>query len=166
MPITTEVVSLNPAHGEVYSIQRYVIMWFAEGQWFLSWYSGFLHQLNCNIVESGIKHHNPNPWSDKCSRITSHLALHNNKSINQINHNLLEMISQCMQLIFGIELQVLKLLASEMSVFTDFCIFQLFSMSTYSQTYRVRFARWAIQIFLFESNVFSTFASFFFAMIK
>ena len=100
MPITTEVVSLNPAHGEVYSIQRYVIMWFADGQWFLSWYSGFLHQLNCNIVESGIKHHNPNPWSDKCSRITSHLALHNNKSINQINHNLLEMISQCMQLIY------------------------------------------------------------------
>ena len=41
----------------------------------------------------------------------------------------------------GIGLQVLKLLASEMSVFTDFCIFQLFSMSTYSQTYRVRFAR-------------------------
>jgi hypothetical protein len=25
MPITTEVVSSNPAHGEVYSIQHYVI---------------------------------------------------------------------------------------------------------------------------------------------
>jgi hypothetical protein len=25
VPITTEVVSLNPAHGEVYSIQHYVI---------------------------------------------------------------------------------------------------------------------------------------------
>jgi hypothetical protein len=25
-------------------------------------YSGFLHQYNWNIVESGIKHHNPNPY--------------------------------------------------------------------------------------------------------
>jgi hypothetical protein len=29
MPITTKVVSLNPAHGEMYSIQHYVIkLWF------------------------------------------------------------------------------------------------------------------------------------------
>ena len=34
-----------------------------------SWYSGFLHQSNLpprynwNIVESGVKHHKPNPWS-------------------------------------------------------------------------------------------------------
>jgi hypothetical protein len=39
--ITTKVVSLNPVHGEVYSIQRYVIKFVSD------W----------NIVESGIKHH-------------------------------------------------------------------------------------------------------------
>ena len=32
--ITTKVVSLNPAHGEVYSIQPYVIKLLATGQWF------------------------------------------------------------------------------------------------------------------------------------
>ena len=34
--ITTNVVILNPAHGEVYSIQHYVIkvcQWLAAGQW-------------------------------------------------------------------------------------------------------------------------------------
>jgi len=36
MPIITDVVSLNPTHGEVYSIQHYVIK-FAR-------YSVFLHQ--------------------------------------------------------------------------------------------------------------------------
>ena len=37
VPITTKVVSLYPAHGEVYSIQLYVIkvgQWLAAGQWF------------------------------------------------------------------------------------------------------------------------------------
>ena len=49
--ITTKVVSLNPVHGEVYSIQYYVVF---------SGYSSFLHQLNLppgynsNSVESGV----------------------------------------------------------------------------------------------------------------
>ena len=30
VPITTNVVSLNPAHGEVYSIQHYVIKFVSE----------------------------------------------------------------------------------------------------------------------------------------
>jgi hypothetical protein len=30
VPITTNVVSLNPAHGEVYSIQHYVIKFFSD----------------------------------------------------------------------------------------------------------------------------------------
>jgi len=30
MPITTNVVSLNPAHGEVYSIQHYVVKFFSD----------------------------------------------------------------------------------------------------------------------------------------
>jgi len=32
MPITTKVVSLNPAHGEVYSIQHYVIKFISDLQ--------------------------------------------------------------------------------------------------------------------------------------
>jgi hypothetical protein len=30
VPITTKIVSLNPAHGEVYSIQHYVIKFVSE----------------------------------------------------------------------------------------------------------------------------------------
>jgi len=30
VPITTKVVSLNPAHGEVYSIQHYVIKFVSD----------------------------------------------------------------------------------------------------------------------------------------
>jgi hypothetical protein len=41
VPITTKVMSLNPAHGEVYSIQHYVIK-FVSG---LSQVSGFLRVL-------------------------------------------------------------------------------------------------------------------------
>jgi hypothetical protein len=37
VPITTNIVSLNPAHGEVYLIQHYVIKFVSnmrQGQWF------------------------------------------------------------------------------------------------------------------------------------
>ena len=66
MPITTNVVSLNPAHGKVYSMQHYVLKFVSDLRqvcgflwvlWFLlpikltTWY-------NWNIVESDIKHHN------------------------------------------------------------------------------------------------------------
>ena len=34
MPITTKVLSLNPVHGEVYSIQHYVIKFVSDLQWF------------------------------------------------------------------------------------------------------------------------------------
>jgi hypothetical protein len=68
MPITTNVVSTNLVHDEVYSIQHYVIkvvsdLWQVGG--FLRLLR-FIHQWkrpprnNWNIVESGIKHHNPN----------------------------------------------------------------------------------------------------------
>jgi hypothetical protein len=57
VPITTKVVSSNPANGEVYSIEHYVIKFVSD----LRDVSGFLHQYNWNIVESGVKHHNPNP---------------------------------------------------------------------------------------------------------
>ena len=41
VPITTEVVSLNPVHGEVYSIQHYVIMFVSD----LRQGAGFLRVL-------------------------------------------------------------------------------------------------------------------------
>ena len=34
VPITTKVESSNPVHGEVYSIQHYVITFVSTGQWF------------------------------------------------------------------------------------------------------------------------------------
>ena len=43
MPITTNVVSSNPAHGEVYSIQHYVIKIVSSAEVFFG-FSGFLHQ--------------------------------------------------------------------------------------------------------------------------
>jgi hypothetical protein len=62
----TKVVSSNTAHGEVYSIQQYVRKFVSD----LRQVGGFLHQQNWppryswNIVESGVKHHNPlSPYS-------------------------------------------------------------------------------------------------------
>jgi hypothetical protein len=46
VPITTEVVSSNPAHGEVYSIQHYVIKFVCDLSVVFSRYSGFLQQWN------------------------------------------------------------------------------------------------------------------------
>ena len=65
--ITTNVVSSNTIHGEVYSIQHYVIKFVSD----LRQVGGFLWTLRfpppikltatiyLNIVESGIKHHKP-----------------------------------------------------------------------------------------------------------
>ena len=53
-PITTKVVSSDPAHGDMYAVV-------------FSGYSGVFHQsnrpprYNWNIVESGVKHSGPNP---------------------------------------------------------------------------------------------------------
>jgi hypothetical protein len=46
VPITIDVVSSNPAHGEVYSIQHYVIKLSVtcDRSVVFSGYSGFLHQ--------------------------------------------------------------------------------------------------------------------------
>ena len=46
VPITTTVVSSNPVHGEVYSIQHYVKKFVSDRSVVFSWYSGFLHQYN------------------------------------------------------------------------------------------------------------------------
>ena len=47
MPITTKVLSLNPAYGGVYSIQHYVIEFVSDLRkvdGFIFGYPGFLHQ--------------------------------------------------------------------------------------------------------------------------
>ena len=60
VPITTNVVSSNPVHDEVYSIQHYVLKFVNDSRQV----GGFLRVLpfpppikfNWNIVESGVKH--------------------------------------------------------------------------------------------------------------
>jgi hypothetical protein len=59
VPITTEVVSSNPAHAEVYSIQDYVIK-FVSDLWQVGIFSGYYGfflppRYNWNIVESCFK---------------------------------------------------------------------------------------------------------------
>jgi hypothetical protein len=51
--ITTNVVSSNPAHGEMYSLQRYVIKFVSD----LRQVGGFFSRT----LESGVKHQNLNP---------------------------------------------------------------------------------------------------------
>jgi hypothetical protein len=59
VPITTKVVSSNPVHSEMYLIQHYVIKFVSH----LRQVGGFLRfplpRYNWNIVESGVKHHEP-----------------------------------------------------------------------------------------------------------
>jgi hypothetical protein len=43
VPITTKVVSSNPAHGELYSMSHYVIRFVSD----LRQVGGFLHILRC-----------------------------------------------------------------------------------------------------------------------
>jgi len=61
----TKVVCSNPVHGEVYSIQQYVIKFVSD----LRQAGGFLRfppsknlppRYSWNIVKSGVKHHKPN----------------------------------------------------------------------------------------------------------
>jgi len=44
VPITTKVVSLNPAHGKVNSIQHYVIKSVSDLRQVCRFFSGFLYQ--------------------------------------------------------------------------------------------------------------------------
>ena len=70
VPITTKVVSLNPAHGMVYSIQHYVIKFVSD----LRQVGGFRqvlrfpppkksnrHDITEILMKVALKHHNPNP---------------------------------------------------------------------------------------------------------
>ena len=63
---TTKVVNSNPIHGEVYSIQHYMIKsvsaagwWFCQGTPVTSTNKTVRHVYNWNIVESGVKQNNP-----------------------------------------------------------------------------------------------------------
>jgi hypothetical protein len=59
LSITTKVVSLNPSHGEVYSIQRYVIKIVSDFLWLLRFTPPIkqtaMNRYSWNIVESGVK---------------------------------------------------------------------------------------------------------------
>jgi hypothetical protein len=71
VPITNIVVSSNPDHFDVYSIHHYVIKVVSDlrqvGRWFspgtLVSSSNKSDRYNWNIIESGVNHHNPNPWA-------------------------------------------------------------------------------------------------------
>ena len=57
-------ISLDTHDGEVYLIQFYVIYetdWWFQVLHFYPPIKKWLPQYNWNIVESGIKYHNPNP---------------------------------------------------------------------------------------------------------
>ena len=93
--ITTQVVSLNTALGEVYSIQHYVIKFVSD----LRQVSGFIRVLrfppainltawrySWNIVECGVKHHNPNPLF--CQITNYHvIRIYKNIPIAEIKQN-------------------------------------------------------------------------------
>jgi hypothetical protein len=74
VPITIKVVISNPAQGEVYSIQLYVINLSVTWGRLLVFcrYSCFLHKYNWLpryhwiIFESGVKHHSHNPNPNRC----------------------------------------------------------------------------------------------------
>ena len=53
--INTNVVSSNPTNGKMYSMPHYVIKFVSD----LRQVCGFLPVLLLNIVENGIKHHDP-----------------------------------------------------------------------------------------------------------
>ena len=64
VPITTKVVSSNPVHGEMYSIQQFVSDLIATGLSFslvapvsTTYKTQWPSRYNWNIAESGVKHH-------------------------------------------------------------------------------------------------------------
>jgi hypothetical protein len=79
MHITANVVSSNPAQDDVYTIQHYVIKFVSD----LRQVGGFLRllrfpppikltpQYNWSIVESDVKHHQPNPLKKRLWNITN-----------------------------------------------------------------------------------------------
>ena len=62
-PITCPISAYHHS-GRVYLMQYYVIK-FVSALWQVS---GFLHQYNWNIVESGVKHHKPNQDENTAKR--------------------------------------------------------------------------------------------------
>jgi len=68
-PITTKVVSSNPAHGRGVldtALCNKVCLWLTTGRWCslcttVSSTNKTDCHINWNVAESGIKHHNPNP---------------------------------------------------------------------------------------------------------
>jgi hypothetical protein len=78
VPIPTKIVSLDPAHDEVYSIQYCDKVCVTCGRLVVfTGYSGFLHQKNCYMVESGVKHHNHNLTHYVRNLYLIYIELHN-----------------------------------------------------------------------------------------
>ena len=77
-------MSLNHAHGGVYSIQLNIIKFVSlrQVEGFLLMYSGLLHKknwvprYNWNIVESGVKHHNPITNTDCLQQVEDYARGH------------------------------------------------------------------------------------------
>ena len=74
VPITTNVVNLNHAHGEVCSIQHYVIK-FAAVQWFsLDTLVSFTnttdrYDINEILMKVACKHHDTKPYLNSSKRL-------------------------------------------------------------------------------------------------
>jgi len=60
--ITTKVVTLNPVHGKLYSIQHYVIKFVSDLRQVCGYPVSSTNKIDChNITEILLKHRNPNP---------------------------------------------------------------------------------------------------------
>jgi len=60
VPITINIVSSNPTHGEVYWIQHYVIKFVGDLSGVFSINKTDSHDINEILLKVALKHHNPN----------------------------------------------------------------------------------------------------------
>jgi hypothetical protein len=86
MPITTNLLSLNPVHDEVYSIDHYVIKSVSDSRQVGDFLRVLLFPpptnltatICRNVVESGIKHHKAKP--NQIINMESRLKLYHTKN--------------------------------------------------------------------------------------
>ena len=77
VPFTTKVVRSNPAYGEVYSIQHYVIKFVRDLQQVLIVSPPPIKLTPRNIVESGVKHHNPELYRTRKNKLIDIVHIQN-----------------------------------------------------------------------------------------
>ena len=125
MPITTNVVSSKPVHGEAYSIQDYMISLSVtcDRSVVFSGYPVFLHQsnwpprYNWNIVESGVKHHKPN-LLNTCTQNIQLNVRNNTQSFNYIVCGFNRFILRNLDLDFISNFYILNLLVQRFNCWT------------------------------------------------